>query len=104
MANIEWLYNPDKGLPKPDLTLFLTLSMEEIKARADFGNERYENFDFQQIVKSNFLDLLDPLKDQSIKILDVNNKNIPQVSEDIWQVVQSNKMDQLTTNPIQFFD
>lgn len=87
MADSEWLYNPDKGLPKPDLTIFLTLDMDQIRARADFGNERYENLEFQLIVKQNFLQVLHSETDPTVKILDVNHKGIEEVTKDIWELV-----------------
>ena len=54
MNNIDWLLSPDKGLPKPDLTLFLTLDLEEISKRKDGGDERYELQQFQAKVKQCF--------------------------------------------------
>lgn len=103
MADVDWLYGPDKGLPKPDLTIFLTLSLEEITARALFGNERYENLEFQGIVKQNFLQLLDSL-DETIKILDVNGKDIQQVSEDVWRVIEGVGAEKQTGNDVRFFN
>lgn len=42
------------GLPRPDLVLYLQLSSEDAAKRADFGNERYEQTDFQLKVAENF--------------------------------------------------
>ncbi|KAI5951139.1 CDC8 [Candida jiufengensis] len=103
LSNIEWLLTPDKGLPKPDLTLFLTLNPEEIAKRKGFGNERYEQEQFQQDVKKAFLKVLNDeiLKgDDSIKIIDVNNMNIETVTNLIWEMIEDINGNKLTNNPI----
>lgn len=101
MANVEWLYGPDKGLPKPDLTMFLTLDLDEIDKRANFGAERYEKRKFQEIVKANFLKLLD-VPDESIVLLDVNKKSIEEVRNDIWNVIENGGFDKLTDQEIKY--
>lgn len=101
MSDINWLYGPDKGLPKPDLTLFLTLDLTEIQQRSEFGKERYENLQFQKLVKSNFLQLLDT-NDSTIKLVNVNGKSINQVESQIWEIIENGKFNKLTENPIQF--
>ena len=45
--SIEWCRQPDRGLPKPDMVLFLDVSAEEAKKRGGYGDERYEKEDFQ---------------------------------------------------------
>jgi dTMP kinase len=101
MASVDWLYSPDKGLPKPDLTLFLTLDMEELSVRKGWGEERYEKQEFQKSVKTCFLSILDPVKDKSIHFVDVNNKNIEDVTKLIWLVVESTESHFLTDSPVE---
>ncbi|KAK4819705.1 hypothetical protein QYF61_010799 [Mycteria americana] len=55
---LEWCKQPDIGLPKPDLILFLQLSPEEAAERGNFGNERYENSSFQEKVLQSFYHLM----------------------------------------------
>jgi dTMP kinase len=60
--DFEWCKAPDKGLPCPDLVLFLNLDIEKSKLRGEFGGERYENVSFQEKVRELFLRYLqDPL-------------------------------------------
>lgn len=54
---------PDVGLPKPDLVMFLQLSPSDAALRGQFGEERYENSDFQKAVQQKFEVLM---KDPSI--------------------------------------
>jgi thymidylate kinase len=40
-----------KGLPAPDVTLFMSLAPEAAAARGDYGQERYEDAAFQEKVR-----------------------------------------------------
>ncbi|XP_048845695.1 thymidylate kinase [Brienomyrus brachyistius] len=66
---LEWCRNPDVGLPKPDLVLFLKLSPDEAASRGQFGAERYETSDFQQAVQDRFKQLM---KDPSLNWQEMN--------------------------------
>lgn len=50
----DFCSNPDRGLPLPDITLFLTLSPEIASSRAAFGAERYETIEMQDRVRAQF--------------------------------------------------
>lgn len=52
--SIGWCKQPDCGLPCPDLVLYLNLSPDAAAKRGNFGNERYEQTDFQVKVMKNF--------------------------------------------------
>lgn len=52
--DFKWCCGPENGLPKPDLVMFLKLSTEEMAKRAGFGDERYENIEFQNEVDKNY--------------------------------------------------
>ncbi|XP_039343526.1 thymidylate kinase isoform X2 [Mauremys reevesii] len=56
--SLDWCKQPDVGLPRPDLILFLQLSTSEAAKRGDFGNERYENRSFQEKVLQNYYHLI----------------------------------------------
>lgn len=86
----NWCLQPDKGLLKPDLTLFLTNSnVNETLSRKGFGEERYEVNDFQQEVKNQFVKVFEELDpgSQFSQELDVAGKTIEQVADDIWSIV-----------------
>ncbi|KAJ6669249.1 hypothetical protein lerEdw1_008058 [Lerista edwardsae] len=70
--SIEWCKQPDVGLPKPDLVLFLQLSTSEAAKRGDFGNERYENSSFQEKVLKCYNHLM---KDKTLnwKVIDASS-------------------------------
>ncbi|XP_054644842.1 thymidylate kinase isoform X2 [Dunckerocampus dactyliophorus] len=69
--SLDWCKNPDVGLPKPDLVMFLQLSPAEAALRDHFGGERYENSVFQRAVQQRFEELM---KDPSVnwKVIDAS--------------------------------
>ena len=52
--SMDWCKAPDRGLPKPDLVLFLDVSAEVAKTRGGYGEERYEKEEFQARVRKAF--------------------------------------------------
>ena len=54
LLDYAWCRSPDKGLPSPDLTLFLDVSAEAQAARGGYGAERYEKEDIQRRVRDVF--------------------------------------------------
>lgn len=89
--DLQWCLNPDKGLLKPDLTLFLTNESNDDAERDGFGEERYENVQFQKKVKKQFYAAFKEFEtpnSNTLKLVDVTNKSIEEVSEEIWKLVQ----------------
>lgn len=56
--SLDWCKQPDVGLPKPDLILFLQLQLLDAAARGEFGLERYETGTFQEQVLLCFQQLM----------------------------------------------
>ncbi|KAF3927218.1 hypothetical protein ABW20_dc0105808 [Dactylellina cionopaga] len=52
-----WCRNPDLGLPRPDIIIFLNISQENAAKRAGFGGERYERTEMQEKVRKLFEDM-----------------------------------------------
>ncbi|XP_046893120.1 thymidylate kinase [Hypomesus transpacificus] len=61
--SLDWCTNPDVGLPKPDLVMFLQLNPSDAALRGQFGSERYETSVFQRAVQQKFDQLM---KDPSV--------------------------------------
>lgn len=57
--DFEWCCEPEKGLPAPDVVIFLEMTIEEAKERGDYGAERYEKEEFQRKVKEMYERLKD---------------------------------------------
>lgn len=56
--HLDWCKQPDVGLPKPDLVVFLQLQLAEAAARGGFGGERYEDGAFQERALQRFHQLM----------------------------------------------
>uniref|UniRef100_A0A8C0FBF2 Thymidylate kinase n=1 Tax=Bubo bubo TaxID=30461 RepID=A0A8C0FBF2_BUBBB len=97
---LDWCKQPDVGLPKPDVILFLHLSPEEAAERGNFGNERYENSSFQEKVLQSFSHLM---KDKTLnwKTMDASksiedlHREIKSIAEETMQEVQNKPLGEL---------
>ncbi len=49
---------PEVGLPKPDIVIYLDITTEKAAARAAYGEERYETREFQERVRENFFQIM----------------------------------------------
>lgn len=84
--DLEWCKGPDRGLPKPDIVIYLNLSTSEASKRGGFGKERYENVEFQEKVRLQF----DLLMEKDWNIVDASKSQ-----EDISAEVKRLVMDKL---------
>uniref|UniRef100_A0A8C0VES2 Thymidylate kinase n=2 Tax=Cyanistes caeruleus TaxID=156563 RepID=A0A8C0VES2_CYACU len=97
---LDWCKQPDVGLPKPDLILFLQLSPEEAAERGNFGHERYEISSFQEKVLQSFYCLM---KDKTLnwKTVDASksiedlHREIRSIAEETMQKVQNKPLGEL---------
>lgn len=103
----SWCLQPDKGLPRPDVTIFLTNDGAENELRAGFGEERYEVSEFQQEVKKQFLEVFRALDDthssrKLVQMIDVTGKSVEQVAEAVWEQVEPIVTEPVTTELLFF--
>lgn len=96
--DFEWCKTPEKGLLKPDLVIYLTLTSEAMARRGGFGNERYETTEIQRKVGKMFERMIemplwqvinadkteDDLSDELEKILVHKIDNVDQKIELMW--------------------
>jgi len=84
--SLNWCKQPDVGLPRPDLVVFMDVTEEVAKQRGGFGEERYEVAEFQRRVRQNYKQLKDEtwvevcadgsLEEVENKLLDIVNKEL----------------------------
>ncbi|KAA1093261.1 Thymidylate kinase [Puccinia graminis f. sp. tritici] len=83
----------DRGLPLPDLVIFLTLGDQSLDNREGFGRERYENTELQDEVKRQFTQVVRPYfeeihgRDRWVNV-DATG-TIEEVEQRIWHVVDN---------------
>jgi len=92
--DLEWCKGPDKGLPKPDKVIYLSLTTNEASKRGGFGTERYEKVEFQEKVKYQFENLIE--KDWDI--IDAS-KNEDYISKEVTDLIL--KMWEAPRSPLQ---
>jgi dTMP kinase len=71
--SLEWAWQPEVGLPRPDLLLFLSISSEEAAKRGGYGEERYETDAMQTKVRRLFESLLSMNHGHQIHIIDAGS-------------------------------
>jgi len=49
--DLEWCKDADRGIPEPDLVIYLKMPLTKSQERDDYGKERYENIQMQTKVK-----------------------------------------------------
>ncbi|CAI2727494.1 unnamed protein product [Schistosoma spindalis] len=82
--NWEWCWEMEKGLVEPDLVICLTPgNLDELSSRNGYGNERYENDDFQKRVLENYVRIS---KDVELDNKDNNDEND---SVGLWHFIQA---------------
>ncbi|AET38666.1 bifunctional thymidylate/uridylate kinase Ecym_3163 [Eremothecium cymbalariae DBVPG len=94
--DLAWCFQPDKGLVKPDLTIFFLHDEKhghELENRSGYGNERYERVEFQRAVLAQFQDMFEQLehsgyREKHLVTLQVSGKSIDSVANDVWNAVE----------------
>lgn len=85
--NFEWCKYTDIGLPKPDIVFYLKPnSVNEVKSRENFGEERYEKCEIQMNANENFNKLMKENSnwisiDASLSITEIHTIIMKQVFE-----------------------
>lgn len=86
--DFNWCLNPDLGLPKPDVTIFLKFKKSENSNRDGFGDERYEVVEFQEKVKLIFENFE---SNNEWNTLYVDGLDKDSVQENIWLILEKFK-------------
>lgn len=80
--SIEWCREPERGLPKPDLVIYLELPMEAQCRRSGFGDEKFETKEMQERVRCQYERIMDMSQETWLRI-DVENKSPDEVLGEI---------------------
>ncbi|KAE8355781.1 thymidylate kinase-domain-containing protein [Aspergillus coremiiformis] len=80
--SLDWAWQPEIGLPRPDTCLFLRISPGEAAKRGGFGVERYENEPMQSRVRELFQTLFDLQPNGDTQFIDAG-RSFQEVSEEI---------------------
>ncbi|OQS06681.1 thymidylate kinase [Thraustotheca clavata] len=92
---LEWCMQPEVGLPKPDVVIFLDITTEDAAKRSAYGDERYEKKEFQDQVRKNFFHIM---QTQKWHVVDAT-KSIDEIHAQIKQIAHE-CIDRIRTLPI----
>lgn len=85
--DLQWCRQPEVGLPRPDICLFLDISSEEAAKRGGFGTERYEKQELQARVRELYAEMRKHDDEgEDISVIDAG-RNIEEVGKDILSAV-----------------
>ncbi|KAI4180379.1 MAG: hypothetical protein L6R41_007275 [Letrouitia leprolyta] len=98
-----WAIQPDIGLPKPDLCIFLDLPPGNAATRGGFGTERYETNQMQKMVRTLFMELLRAPKNFEMVALDAS-RSIDEIHAKIHQLADQTFQKSSLHHPLQVFD
>lgn len=101
MMSVDWCWNPEIGLPRPDLVLFLDISPEDAAKRGGFGEERYEKEEMQAKVRTLFKDLFERIEHLNVRTINAG-QSLKDVSDDIWKAYEALQEDHPSPSPIQY--
>jgi len=96
---IKWAREPEVGLPRPDICLFLDIMPEAAAGRGGFGVEKYENSRMQKRVRALFFELLPPPEGQDVRVVNAN-QSIDKVTEQMSGLVEVMLQGEGITQPL----
>ncbi|SLM41480.1 thymidylate kinase [Lasallia pustulata] len=85
---LSWAREPEVGLPRPDVCIFLDISPEDAAERGGFGLEKYENDKMQRRVRELFYRLADLPDGNGFRIVDAG-RSLEKVEEEVLVAVES---------------
>lgn len=96
---IKWAREPEVGLPRPDICLFLDIMPEAAAGRGGFGAEKYENSRMQKRVRALFFELLPLPEGQDVRVVN-GNQSIDKVTEQMSGLVEVMLQGEGITQPL----
>lgn len=82
--SLSWCRQPDVGLPRPDLCIFLDISAEDAAKRGGYGAEKYEKKEMQDRVRVLFETLMQKPEGEDLVRIDAGG-----TLEEVQKMVRS---------------
>ncbi len=97
--DLAWCRNPEVGLPRPDICIFLDISSEAQAKRGGFGTERYEKRELQDRVRELYKEMMQH-EDESEDIVTVDAEgSVEEVERKISDVLSKKVREVRTSKP-----
>ena len=85
--SLKWARDPEIGLPRPDICLFLDIAPDAAAKRGGFGGEKYETSVMQKRVRELFYELMGTSDGLDIQVIEAA-RSVEEVEQDIIGRVQ----------------
>lgn len=85
--SLSWARDPDVGLPRPDVVVFLDLDEESAEKRGGYGEEKYEKKEMQKEVKRLF-GVVRERQEESLAVVDAG-ASVDKVAEQVLKIGRS---------------
>ena len=79
---LKWARDPEIGLPRPDVCVFLDIAPEAAAKRGGFGDEKYETSTMQKRVRELFYELIGTSDGSDIRVVDAG-RSVEEVEKEI---------------------
>ena len=96
---LKWAWEPEVGLPRPDICLFLDITPEAAAGRGGFGNEKYETSKMQKRVRELFYELLRLPGGEDINVVNAS-RSVDEVAKEMLGLVKVVLEDDITMQPL----
>lgn len=85
--SLKWARDPEIGLPRPDVCVFLDIAPDVAAKRGGFGGEKYETSAMQKRVRELFYELMDTSDGLDIRVVDAG-RSVEEVENDVMERVK----------------
>ena len=84
---LKWARDPEVGLPRPDICIFLDITPEITAERGGYGQERYEKREMQERVRKLFHEFFDEDDErEDVQKVDAS-RSVDEVTDDIQHIL-----------------
>lgn len=97
--DLQWAREPEVGLPRPDVCMFLDLAPEVAITRGGFGLEKYETSKMQKKVRQLFHELLRRPDGEDMVLIDAG-RSLDDVQRDMRAVTEKVLQDNAMNEPL----
>ncbi|KAL8792615.1 MAG: hypothetical protein Q9195_004781 [Heterodermia aff. obscurata] len=96
---LQWAREPDVGLPRPDVCIFLDVTPEVAAQRGSYGSEKYEISSMQKRVRELFFTLMAQPEGEDIVMVDANHP-LEEVQQRMQAIMIETLKDQQMKSPL----
>lgn len=96
---LQWAREPEVGLPRPDVCIFLDVAPDVAAQRGEYGSERYETVRMQARVRELFIQLMTQPEGEDIVSVDAN-RSLGEVQLQMQAVILETLQDQKMRHPL----